>query len=232
MSIEDTTSEKKAQELFKVIKDLYGITTDTARLFNQIAEYDKKKNDGKTPIGIVFSLEPTAEERNNGWTHGLMIAAEDCGNGEYYQWCTCDTVLPYPYMVVEFDMTKLGLQDKQGYLYTYKGVTNSSDFPAFVAARRHEPRLKNGSGWYIPTLGQWTDMLRNLGGVDVNTLRSVVYDSETAFNYLKKYGLSDDYYWTATQTNYGAWVIYLGNGEYNGSTEKTNRCKVRTVCAF
>ncbi len=195
--------------------------------------FSHEPSEDKPIVGIVFSLSPTAIERNNGWTHGLAVASEDCGHGKYYSWSSSQDALPYPHMIVEFSNIKLGLKDKQGYIYTYKGATNSSSYQAFCAARNHKPRIKNGSGWYLPTIGQWADILKNLGGVDVSTLNGIDYDSETAFNNLKSYGFSNDYYWTATE-NYesGAWVIYLGQGDIDSYTNKTNKCKVRAICSF
>ena len=195
--------------------------------------FSHERSSEKSIIGVVFSLEPTGIERNNGWTHGLIMALEDCGNGQYYKWSSSESALPYPHMIVDLTHTDLGLRDKQGYLYTYKGATNSASFQAFSAARNYKPKLKNGSGWYLPTLGQWADILKNLGGVDISTLHGIDFDSETAYSNLKKYGLSNDYYWTATESYEShTWVIYLGQGDVDGYTGKTHKCKVRAVCAF
>lgn len=71
------------------------------------------------------------------------------------------------------------------------------------------------------------------GGVDISTLHGIDFDSETAYSNLKKYGLSNDYYWTATESyESSTWVIYLGQGDVDGYTGKTHKCKVRAVCAF
>lgn len=185
----------------------------------------------KVPVGVLFTRETTAEERSHGWTHGEIIAMEDCGKGNYYQWYYSDElVLPYPFRVNE--NAKLCVNDKQGYRYTYSKVTQSDDFQAFAAARRYKPKLSFGGEWYLPSLGQWLEIIENLGGV--KTIMEVTYsfDVETAYSNLKKYGVDDDYYWTSTVGEYCAWVVYLGEGSINGYTSRQNRCRVRAVAAF
>ena len=187
----------------------------------------------KKPVGVLFTRETTAEERSHGWTHGEIIAMEDCGKGNYYQWYYSDElVLPYPFKVNEGDNAKLNVNDKQGYLYTYSETTQSDGFQAFAAARRYKPQLSFGGKWYLPSLGQWLEIVENLGGVKTNMEISYSFDVETAYSNLKKYGVDDDYYWTSTVGGYCAWVIYLGEGSVDGYTSRLNRCRVRAVAAF
>lgn len=187
----------------------------------------------KKSVGVLFTRETTAEERSHGWTHGEIIAMEDCGKGNYYQWYYSDElVLPYPFKVNECENAKLNINDKQGYLYTYSKITQSDGFQAFAAARRYKPQLSFGSEWYLPSLGQWLEIVENLGGVKTNMEMSYSFDVETAYSNLKKYGVDDDYYWTSTVGGCCAWVIYLGEGSVDGYTSRLNRCRVRAVAAF
>lgn len=193
--------------------------------------FSHKLSSDKIPVGVVFTRETTAKERSLGWTHGEIIAMEDCGKGNYYQWYYSDELLlPYPFKANED--SKLCVNDKQGYLYTYDETTKSDDFQAFAAARRYKPQLTFGSGWYLPSLGQWLEIVENLGGVKTNMEISYSFDVETAYSNLKKYGVDDDYYWTSSVGEYSAWVIYLGEGKVNGYTSRQNRCRVRAVAAF
>lgn len=187
----------------------------------------------KKAVGVLFTRETTAEERSHGWTHGEIIAMEDCGKGNYYQWYYSDEfVLPYPFKVNEGENAKLNANDKQGYLYTYSEITQDDSFQAFAAARRYKPQLSFGGEWYLPSLGQWLEIVENLGGVKTNMEFSYSFDVETAYANLKKYGIDDDYYWTSTVGAYCAWVIYLGEGSVDGYTSRMNRCRVRAVAAF
>ena len=187
----------------------------------------------KKPVGVLFTRETTAEERSHGWTHGEIIAMEDCGKGNYYQWYYSDElVLPYPFKVNECENAKLNVNDKQGYLYTYNDITQSDEFQAFAAARRYKPQLSFGSRWYLPSLGQWLEIVENLGGVKTYMEITYSFDVETAYSNLKKYGVDNDYYWTSTVGGYCAWVIYLGEGSVNGYTSRQSRCRVRAIAAF
>lgn len=187
----------------------------------------------KKAVGVLFTRNTTTEERSHGWTHGEIIAMEDCGKGNYYQWYYSDEqVLPYPFKVNEGVNAKLNANDKQGYLYTYSKITQSDDFQAFAAARRYKPQLLFGGGWYLPSLGQWLEIVENLGGVKTNMEISYSFDVETAYSNLKKYGIDDDYYWTSTVGGYCAWGIYLGEGNVDGYTSRQNRCRVRAIAAF
>jgi len=187
----------------------------------------------KKAVGVLFTRETTAEERSHGWTHGEIMAMEDCGKGNYYQWYYSDELeLPYPFKVNEGENAKLNINDKQGYLYTYSKITQSDEFQAFAAARRYKPELSFGGRWYLPSLGQWLEIVENLGGVKASMNISYSFDVETAYSNLKKYEIDDDYYWTSTVGAYCAWVIYLGEGSVDGYTSRQNRCRVRAVAAF
>ena len=65
-------------------------------------------------------------------------------------------------------MKKL-LDDRDGYLYTNSGHTNSDEFEIFNAVRNFPISLAKDktSGWYVPAIGQLIDVVENIAGVSV-----------------------------------------------------------------
>lgn len=171
--------------------------------------FSHKRSDAKTCVGVVFTLQTTVAERKHGWTHGQIVALKDAGNGREYVWGPCDE-LPAPHKEYVYSDA---LQDRDGYLYTHSGYTNGNDFAAFDAARRFSVPLPAGktSGWYLPSIGQWGDILKNLGKV---TLKKNG-DNLTEFNNteaVKKMGFINmkkrTSYWSSTECNaFSSWVV-------------------------
>ena len=58
------------------------------------------------------------------------------------------------------------LNDRDGYVYTYSGLTNDESYELFNAARNYPTPLPMGktSGWYVPAVGQIIDMLEIIIG--------------------------------------------------------------------
>lgn len=143
--------------------------------------FSHKRNEEKECVGIVFTLHVTPEEQKHGWTHGQIVALEDAGYGEQYEWgykntkyvwdiekvCLVDTIPDL--QIKEYDTYAMAKYDYDGYLYTYSSYLNQGEFIAFDIARNYSVPLPMGkaSGWYLPSIGQWIDILQYLGKVHI-----------------------------------------------------------------
>lgn len=148
--------------------------------------YSHEKDPDKTVAGIVFSTETTEVEKSHGWTHGQIVATRFA---RYTVWRTekyglfnlkersvrretdrlrwgPNLLLPAPHKCFSQKETYQMLNDRDGYVYTYSGLTNDESYELFNAARNYPTPLPMGktSGWYVPAVGQIIDILENIIG--------------------------------------------------------------------
>ena len=192
--------------------------------------FSTQLDQSKTCVGIVFSLETTAEEKKHGWTHGQIVALEDTGGEERCQWGPRGSLL-----TTHVGEWKDARKDKDGYLYSNTIYASGIKYEAFEEARKYSALLPSGktSAWYLPSVGQWVDIIENLGQV------SVLGESYGCFNgdrnwrsklaFLK---FSADIYWTSLQRgSSSAWSVSMGNGSVSANS-KTSAGRVRPVSAI
>lgn len=146
--------------------------------------------DGRVCIGIVFQTEPkriSALEKAKGWTHGYVMALTDAAGKCTWGDKTVDEnteeiggINYFPNIATNSDMygdidgygkkvyiaeQKLaGVGNADGTLYDvfyYSEMYGTGDNGRYAA-----PANETTSGWYLPAIGQWWDILENLGGVD------------------------------------------------------------------
>lgn len=191
-------------------------------------------NNSKTCIGVVFSLEPTEVEKSRGWTHGQIVAIEDVENGHKYNWGPAKD-LGSPHTNIEYNVHSIPL-DKNGYIYTYEGLTNG--FPAFDAVRNFSlPLPPNTSGWYIPSAGQWVDILQNIADFKKFAHREFPYfEKNSILKHLSKINISGGEYMTsserdATMMHYIDFS-YTPAGFFSSFNDKSQKFKIRAVAAF
>ena len=181
----------------------------------------------KTCVGIVFSLETTAEEKKHGWTHGQIVALEDAG-GERCQWGPRGSLL-----TTHVDEWRDVRKDKDGYLYS--NSIYASKYEAFAAARKYSALLPSGktSGWYLPSVGQWVEIIENLGQVSILGDGFGCFDGDRTWRAkLAFLNFSIDVYWTSLQGGSStAWYINMSSGCIN-TPYKTYACRVRPVSAI
>jgi hypothetical protein len=123
----------------------------------------------KTVIGIVFSNTTSSTDRSHGWTHGYAMALQNAGSSSAtYQWYNSNSGNPTGTNISGVNM----MSDKDG--YSYSGYLQTRGYFAGIAARGYTAKDKNGntvaapsgtSGWYLPSIGQWYDILASLGGM-------------------------------------------------------------------
>lgn len=215
--------------------------------------YSHEKIDGIPYVGVVFSLNPSEKDRANGWSHGYIVALEDAKHGKC-TWGPKSDVKGIPNR--DYPDTHELLKDMDGYYYSNLSDIKASTNNAFSAARSYPKRLSQKfSGWYLPSVGQWMEILRNLGKVTIkerlvnqsNGYTDALFDVSTALSNMKKYGFKEsDYscYWTANECikvegyKQDAWIVWLTNN-YNSDmsylytlVKVTSRMGVRSVAAF
>ena len=179
----------------------------------------------KTCVGIVFSLETTAEEKKHGWTHGQIVALEDTRGGRY-PWAGPWGAL----LSTHVDKWRDARKDKNGYFYS-----NFIKYGAFAAARKYLVLLPSGktSGWYLPSVGQWVEIIENLGQVSISE------DSFGRFNGDKNWksklaflNFSTDVYWTSLQKGcLYSWCVNMNDGTIT-PYGKSSLGKVRPISAI
>lgn len=216
-SINDSLSSYKST----MIGDYFYSDGSTSKVFNT----------DKECIGVVFSLSTTEEENKKGWTHGHIVALEDVDDGKKYRWGPIRD-LPSPHTNIEYDQRMV--EDKDGYIYTYKGETEG--FPAFEAVKKFPVKLPNNtSGWYLPSVGQWYDILKNIGKMDRFT-HHVNFDATQILKNLKKANILGGVYLTSTEAGASeAWIIDFDEnptGFYAPYPCKSWKYKLRAVAAF
>lgn len=204
--------------------------------------------------GCVYNLTTTESEKEEGWTHGHIVALKDAvdrnGNTKF-EWGPENSEIPNCQNHSE------AIKAKDGYWYCLMdsacqspAISSIDDFDGNI----FDVPLPDKCKWYVPTPSDWKDILVNLGKATVTEESEslLCYDGKTVSSTLhKKIGgfkknkgqPNDDYsYWTCIQqgkewTPDGilprAWAIYA-NGEFGniGNSPTRNKMGVRPVSAF
>lgn len=126
--------------------------------------WGNKIESGKTPVAVVFSTTPSEADKAMGYTHGYAIALKNAT--QKVAWA----VTPSGEQTGHYTSSdSLGYQtDKDGLSHTRYLVEQGAGFyPAADAAVSYNVDApENSSGWYLPSSGQWYDIVVNLGGLD------------------------------------------------------------------
>lgn len=185
----------------------------------------------KTVAGVVFSLETSEADKAQGFVHGQIVAYSDLSdkkqswdNGNHHD------ISEYP----NYDWSNrlYALKDINGLGYMH--CDGYSALPITLSCLHYlegEP-TQGISNWHVPTAGQWTKILENLGHVKVD--RMLKFDADTASNNLDWIHLDPQrWYWTITEFDSdNAWSIRLKNGEFGSRSNKQNGAFVRPVASF
>ena len=205
-----------------------------------------QKSEDKKAVGMVFTLETTDEEKKHGWTHGQIIALENAGK---CNWSNNIDLPAYKYNSKE-DKIKIEwntvAKDKNGFKYSHlESVINNSHYEAFFMAEKYNQKVilpKSTSGWYLPTIGQFNDIVENILKTKLHTIMlhldvNIYGDMKDK---LKLLNIKDERFWTSTvfrflNSNF-AWTFKVSNIENRIEAQgfQTNICerKVRAVAAF
>ena len=201
----------------------------------------------KTPVGIIYSLTPTDADRALGYTNGYAIALRDAATqatwsqegGENESGTSIQG---------EQDLT-----DRDGLTHTRTLLDNADIHPAAQAAGGYDIAPYGTSGWYLPAIGQWVEVLRTLGELTDSDLTrnesgQVVCEAQTAAAAMARINaqlaragqsnytpLSQTYYWSSSERSMMSAYYMFYNPSYYLSLMtyyKNGQFAVRPVIAF
>mgnify|MGYP002519182424 FL=1 len=151
--------------------------------------------EGKTVVGIVFQTDPSrigATEKAKlgaGKVHGLVMCVKNAATGQRWNPENKDAGLTKCTTKAE------NYNDISGYgngehIRSSRG--NFDNYPAFKAADDYSstcPVPATTTGWFLPSSGQWWDILQNLGGC--TALADATQQTSSDSNYLYWKGQGD-----------------------------------------
>lgn len=167
--------ENKVTDVNHVIQSLF--LDDYSQLkvgdwYYEDGTFSHVKAEGKTAVGVVFSLVTSEEEKRHGWTHGQIMAVKEAnaykifnGKEDYHKWGIYSEAI-YKYAVtsikdIEFCMPSYSKENyskyDKGYAATHEdSIWDNKEYPIFYAASHHDDPLPKGktSGWYLPSIFQ------------------------------------------------------------------------------
>lgn len=185
----------------------------------------------KTVAGVVFSLETSEADKAQGFTHGQIVAYSDLSdkkqawdNGNHHD------ISEYPNY--NWDNRLDALKDISGLGYMHGDGYGALPITLSCLNYLEMESVQGISNWHVPTVGQWTKILENLGQVKVD--RMLKFDADSATNNLDWIHLDPQrWYWTITEFDANnAWSIRLKNGEFGSRSDKGNGAYVRPVASF
>lgn len=203
-------------------------------------------------IGIVFTTDPdrigdgakAALAAKGIAPHGLVLALTNATSGEP---CWSNRIINEP-ALSETDNTQKMYQNVDGYaeyqaIINAAGSTLETDYPAFYFVSRYGmpgtdsekyTAPAKSTGWFMPSIGQWWDIMRNLGKIEA--LDSYKDNSSSAYVYLRNQGSKargninsclskipgagsigrEDYFWTSSEfdENNACGVIFVSDGAF------------------
>ncbi len=185
----------------------------------------------KTVVGIVFSLETSEADKAQGFVKGQIVGYYDLSERKQ-PWDDNN-----PHDIIEYPNYNWNnrldaLKDINGLSYMHCDGYGALPMTLSCLHYLDGESTKGISNWYVPTAGQWTKILENLGNVKVDKM--LKFDADTAVNYLDRLCLDpQSWYWTITEFDAdNAWSIRLDKGEFGSRSNKQNRALVRPVASF
>lgn len=136
------------------------------------SDFEAKKKDA---IGIVFCTDKNrigagAKSKLNGNVHGLVMSLQQPQRGI---WKFQNTFSGLPLV----ENAKQCYEDIDGYNHTQKIFADGGDklatkYPAFYAVKTFDSGANKApagtTGWYLPAIGEWYDILEGLGEVKID----------------------------------------------------------------
>ena len=163
----------------------------------------------RVPIGIVFTKTGTSN-----WTHGCAVAYQNSSNGA--SWGPTNTNPTGSTLVGPSAL----VNDKAGYTKTQSIKT--STYPAGYSAVNYVVKDKNNnsanptvgtskkqmSGWFLPSSGQWFEIIKNLGNMTLGYTQ--VYGNDTYICW----EITNASQVTTTVNNINAYFSQISGGGY------------------
>lgn len=167
--------------------------------------YSHERFAGVDYVGVVYSLAPTEDDAKRGYTHGYIVALENAQGA--CQWGPGYDIKGIPNHKCSHSLIK----DRNGLTYSNIPAIRETTNNAFSQARNYKKKLSPVfSQWFLPTVGQWIEIIRNLGKAEAKEvalndgLMNISFDGSMVLSNLKRYGFGDhgyNWYWTANEDN-------------------------------
>lgn len=185
----------------------------------------------KTAIGVAFSLEVSEADKMQGFTHGQIVALSDLSDKKQ-PWESGNSTDIMEYPNYGWDNRMDALKDLNGLGYMHCHGTGALQITYDCLNYREQDEIQGISCWHVPTAGQWSKILENLGNTKVDKM--LRFDAEVAAESLDRIHIDPKrWYWTITEFDAEyAWSIRLADGEFGSRTNKQNEAFVRPVAAF
>jgi uncharacterized protein (TIGR02145 family) len=201
---------------------------------------------GRTAIAVVFSNRIGPEEQVKGY-HNYAMALKDITGTSWGPYGGTTSLTDHQTLTAYYNDLS------SGYLGTFTYGMASNTYPAFLQAKNYSytvaaPTTIANSGWYLPSIGQWWDVIANLGKVDMSSYQSSIQstanigNSSTISNINSSFTAAGGsvlttsyYYWSASEFNSDwACVVYFQQSYVDPVyTDKDNATHyVRAVIAF
>jgi len=148
-------------------------------------------------IGVIFDTSTSTTDQSYGWKHGYAMALTNASSGS--NWSTNSTkdeagatfgsftYNDYPGRYTTFITNKEGYSETHAIAKKYYS-TLQNDYTAFWYALNYGTSNIGGvqyaapnesSGWYLPSVGQWWNIVINLGGMSTTPTYPVSTDNST-----------------------------------------------------
>lgn len=227
-------------------------STDASRI-GEAATQALKAKGVDSPHGLVMALTNASD----GCKWGKYDKDENSGGGTGEPFKENSDQLQKKYRNID------GYGETRWIIDTYKnsGTTLQDTYSAFYHASRYGTAdsntdkyatPSNTTGWFIPSMGQWWDILSNLGGIDLSSCRDKT-DSYTSISsaapiavnnmnqYLEKINGAmkfsmKTFFWSSSEMAdiYACYACYVGfsRGDYLVLSDANKHDKGRVRCSF
>ena len=128
---------------------------------------------GQTASAIIFSNETSAKDKAAGYTKGYALALTNNTAGNGCVWSNAQTDISN---LTNNNTLSLWENDLDGRTETATlkdlgGTSFQTVYPAaYYAVNYSAPVPTGASGWYLPSSGQWYQIITNLGGISTSTV--------------------------------------------------------------
>ena len=190
--------------------------------FYQDGTLGKTRDYRKICMGVVCSLQTTEAERKEGWMNGHIIALNDMPG--LFSWKNQNSkgLVKHDWDFVKNERNGCLLTKQMGYdcITSCHKLKELSEFCSVFI-----------SDWYVPSIGQWYELLQNFGGrLDEN--RKVIVNSR--FNKIAKDILKlEKSYWSSSPANnpYLSWSL-TGGCNMIALIRNSSMLSIRPIAAF
>ena len=174
-------------------------------------------------IGVVFDTSTSTTDQGYGWTHGYALALTNAATNACWSLNENDEALTnYQGGYTTFISNKDGYTESQTIKNNGHDAFTKDNYPAFWYALNYgtnnEPSTtsyaspKVSSGWFLPSIGQWYDIVTNLGNLSTTPTN---YGTGNDISWCQWYDVNGSNYPSICATNINNYLSTLKNSGCN-----------------